>query len=139
MILPRIQIYDEVKRSLLEDLGRAGDLTSQMTVGSSKTAVASLVARDAGVLCGLPHGALAFELIDQNLKFVQVKNDGDDVLANMTIASVAGNASSILSAERTALNFMCHLSGIANLTSKFAKEISHTRAKICCTRKLFQD
>lgn len=135
MDLPKILIQDEVRRALLEDLGRAGDLSTQATIDPETTATALFVARDPGVVCGLPHAALAFEFIDPRLIFEQKLSDGDHVAPGTVIASVSGDARSILSAERTALNFMCHLSGIATLTSRFVSQITHTDARMCCTRK----
>jgi nicotinate-nucleotide pyrophosphorylase (carboxylating) len=133
--LPKVLIQDEVRRALLEDLGRAGDLSTQATIDPGIIASALFVARDAGVVCGLPHAALAFEAIDSRLLFDQQISDGDRVSPGTVIASVSGHARSILSAERTALNFMCHLSGISTLTSQFVSQIAHTGARMCCTRK----
>lgn len=135
MDLPTVLIQEEVKRALLEDLGRAGDLSTQATVESHKFATALFVARDNGVVCGLPHATEAFERINPQLDFERRVPDGTRVAAGTVIASVSGNARSILSAERTALNFLCHLSGIATLTSEFVSQIAHTKARICCTRK----
>jgi nicotinate-nucleotide pyrophosphorylase (carboxylating) len=133
--LPKVLIQDEVRRALLEDLGRAGDLSTQATIDPETIATGLFVARDAGVVCGLPHAALAFEALDSGLLFEQKLSDGDHVTPGTVIASVSGDARSILSAERTALNFMCHLSGIATLTSRFVSQITHTGARMCCTRK----
>jgi nicotinate-nucleotide pyrophosphorylase (carboxylating) len=133
--LPKVLIQDEVRRALLEDLGRAGDLSTQATIDPETIATGLFVARDAGVVCGLPHAALAFEALDSGLLFEQKLSDGDHVTPGTVIASVSGDARSILSAERTALNFMCHLSGIATLTSRFVSQITHTDARMCCTRK----
>ena len=135
MDLPKVLIQDEVKRALLEDLGRAGDLSTQATIDPEKIATALFVARDAGVVSGLPHALLAFETIDSELLFDQKISDGDQVSPGTIIASVSGLARSILSAERTALNFMCHLSGISTLTAQFLAQIAHTDARMCCTRK----
>lgn len=135
MDLPKVLIQDEVRRALLEDLGRAGDLSTQATIDPETIATGLFVARDAGVVCGLPHAALAFEALDSGLLFEQKLSDGDHVTPGTVIASVSGDARSILSAERTALNFMCHLSGIATLTSRFVSQITHTGARMCCTRK----
>jgi nicotinate-nucleotide pyrophosphorylase (carboxylating) len=133
--LPKVLIQDEVRHALLEDLGRAGDLSTQATIDPETIATGLFVARDAGVVCGLPHAALAFEALDSGLLFEQKLSDGDHVKPGTIIASVSGDARSILSAERTALNFMCHLSGIATLTSRFVSQITHTDARMCCTRK----
>ena len=135
MDLPKVLIQDEVRRALLEDLGRAGDLSTQATIDPETIATGLFVARDAGVVCGLPHAALAFEALDSGLLFEQKLSDGDHVTPGTVVASVSGDARSILSAERTALNFMCHLSGIATLTSRFVSQITHTDARMCCTRK----
>ena len=135
MDLPKVLIQEEVKRALLEDLGRAGDLSTQATIEPHKFATALFVARDDGFVCGLPHAKEAFERIDPHLDFERRVPDGTRVAAGTVIASVSGNARSILSAERTALNFLCHLSGIATLTSEFVSQIAHTKARICCTRK----
>ena len=135
MDLPKVLIQEEVRRALLEDLGRAGDLSTQATIDPETIATGLFVARDAGVVCGLPHAALAFEALDSGLLFEQKLSDGDHVTPGTVIASVSGDARSILSAERTALNFMCHLSGIATLTSRFVSQITHTDARMCCTRK----
>ena len=135
MDLSKVLIQDEVRRALLEDLGRAGDLSTQATIDPETIATGLFVARDAGVVCGLPHAVLAFEALDSGLLFEQKLSDGDHVTPGTVIASVSGDARSILSAERTALNFMCHLSGIATLTSRFVSQITHTDARMCCTRK----
>ena len=134
MDLPKVLIQDEVRRALLEDLGRAGDLSTQATIDPKTIATGLFVARDAGVVCGFPtrHSHLR---LDSRLLFEQKLSDGDHVTPGTIIASVSGNARSILSAERTALNFMCHLSGIATLTSQFVSQITHTDARMCCTRK----
>lgn len=135
MDLSKILIQEEVRRALLEDLGRAGDLSTQATIDPGTSAKALFVAREAGVVCGLPHAGLAFESIDSQLLFDQHVSDGEHVSRGTVIASVSGHARSILSAERTALNFMCHLSGISTLTSQFVTQIAHTEARMCCTRK----
>ena len=135
MDLPKVLIQDEVKRALREDLGRAGDLSTQATIDPETIVTGLFVARDAGVVCGLPHAALACEEIDSRLLFDQQISDGDHAAPGAIIASVSGHARSILSAERTALNFMCHLSGISTLTSQFVSQIAHTDARMCCTRK----
>ena len=135
MDLPKVLIREEVERALFEDLGRAGDLSTQATIESDKRATAFFIARDDGVVCGLPHATVAFECIDPQLDFEHRVSDGTRVSAGTVIASVSGNARPILSAERTALNFLCHLSGIATLTSEFVSQIAQTKSRICCTRK----
>ncbi len=126
---------EEVERALSEDLGRAGDLSTQATIEPHKRATANFIARADGVVCGLQHATVAFECIDPQLDFEHRVSDGTRVSAGTVIASVSGNARPILSAERTALNFLCHLSGIATLTSEFVSQIAQTKSRICCTRK----
>ena len=133
--LPKIMMVDEVKRALLEDLGRAGDLSTTSTIDDGKVAQAHLTARQRGTVSGLQHAFCSFELIDEAISFHHHLADGSVAQAGDVIASVSGNARSILSAERTALNFLCHLSGIASTTAKFVEQVKHTRARICCTRK----
>jgi len=133
--LPDLLIEDDVRRTLLEDWGRAGDVTTQATILPGAMATAQFVAREPGVVCGLSHARLAFHLTDSSLLFSPQVADGDAVEAGTLIAEVTGRARAILSAERTALNFMCHLSGIASLTRTFVEQIAHTNARMCCTRK----
>ena len=133
--LPKIMIVDDVKRALLEDLGRAGDLSTQSTIEVGKVAEAHLIAREHGTVSGLQHASCSFELVDDGILFRPHLADGSVVQSGDVVATVSGNARSILSAERTALNFLCHLSGIASITAKFVEQVKHTRARICCTRK----
>lgn len=133
--LPDLLIEEDVRRTLLEDWGRAGDVTTQATILSDAQATAQFVAREAGTVCGLAHARLAFHLTDPSLLFQVHVRDGGQVEPGTLIAEVSGRARAILSAERTALNFMCHLSGIASLTAEFVRRISHTEARMCCTRK----
>lgn len=133
--LPDLLIEEDIRRTLLEDWGRAGDVTTQATILPDAQATAQFVARQAGTVCGLAHARLAFALTDASLTFTAHVDDGQRVEAGTLIAEVSGRARAILSAERTALNFMCHLSGIASLTSEFVQRIEHTRARMCCTRK----
>lgn len=133
--LSPLMIEDLVRNALLEDLGRAGDITTYATIGPEKTAVADLNSREHGVVAGLPLAESAFRLIDPSLRFEAFVADGDTVAPGQAIARVSGNARSVLSAERVALNFLMHLSGVASYTARFAAEISHTRARVTCTRK----
>ena len=118
MDLPKVLIQDEVRRALLEDLGRAGDLSTQATIDPKTIATGLFVARDAGVVCGLPHAALAFEALDSRLLFEQKLSDGDHVTPGTIIASVSGTRDPFYRLMDR-LNFMCHLSGIMTLTSQF--------------------
>ena len=111
--LPTIVIEPLVRAALLEDLGRAGDLTPDAIVPKDREATTVLLARQAGTVAGLDLAMLAFKLIDQNVEVMVERADGSDVSQGGTIASVRGPARAILTAERTALNFLCHLSGMA--------------------------
>ena len=133
--LNALVIEDAVRRALAEDLGRAGDITSAATIPEGKKATAKLAARKPGVLAGLACAAEAFRQLDPSVEFRAKKRDGDALKAGDVTAEISGNARAILSAERTALNFATHLSGIATLTAAFVAKVKHTRAKIVCTRK----
>ncbi|WP_429808309.1 carboxylating nicotinate-nucleotide diphosphorylase [Ensifer sp. B1-9] len=133
--LPALMIEDQVRAALTEDLGRAGDITTLSTIGPELTATAGMNARDPGVVAGLDLARAAFRLVDPSIRVEALVADGDRVAAGTAIARISGRARGLLSAERVGLNFLMHLSGIATYTAKFADEIAHTRAKICCTRK----
>jgi nicotinate-nucleotide pyrophosphorylase (carboxylating) len=133
--LRRILIEPLVRTALLEDLGRAGDLTTDLTVPVGLMARTALVARQNGVLAGLDLAKLAFELIDPNITVDAEKHDGEILAPGQAIAKVSGPARGILTAERTALNFLGHLSGIASATASIVAAVRGTRAKIVCTRK----
>jgi nicotinate-nucleotide pyrophosphorylase (carboxylating) len=133
--LPRPLVERAVEAALAEDLGLAGDLTTQSTLAPDATAVAVIDAREAGVIAGLDVAATAFRQMDAALEFEALVADGDPIKAGTDVARISGNARAIISAERVALNFLCHMSGIASLTAKFAAEIAGTGAKICDTRK----
>lgn len=133
--LPALMVEDQVRAALLEDLGRAGDITTLSTIGPDATASADMRVRDAGVIAGLELARTAFLLIDPSIRFDALAADGDRVAPGTTVARISGRARGLLSAERVALNFLMHLSGIASYTAKFADEIAHTTAKVCCTRK----
>lgn len=134
-VLPALLIEEQVKLALLEDLGRAGDITTQATIGRDRTARARLNAREEGILAGLDFARTAFRLIDPALRFETTLHDGDRLQPGMDVAIVSGPAQGLLSAERVALNFLMHLTGIATYTAQFAAEIAHTAARITCTRK----
>ncbi|PCH47076.1 MAG: nicotinate-nucleotide diphosphorylase (carboxylating) [Hyphomicrobiales bacterium] len=128
-------VVDAVRAALMEDLGLAGDVTSDAIIPETAKARAVMNARDKGVISGLALAQAAFEAMDPKLKFIALVSDGDRVKAGQDVARIEGNARAILAAERVALNYICHLSGIATHTSLFAHEIAHTKAQICCTRK----
>ena len=133
--LRRILIEPLVRGALLEDLGRAGDLTTDLIVPVEVSARAALVARESGVVAGLDLAKLAFELIDPEIAVEVAANDGSVVAPGDVIARISGPARGILTAERTALNFLGHLSGIASVTASIVAAVHGTKAKIVCTRK----
>ncbi|ASP79726.1 carboxylating nicotinate-nucleotide diphosphorylase [Sinorhizobium meliloti] len=133
--LPALMVEEQVKAALLEDLGRAGDITTLSTIGPDRTAAANMSVREAGVVAGLELARAAFRLIDPSIRFEALAADGDRVAPGTTLARISGRARGLLSAERVALNFLMHLSGIATYTATFADEIAHTGSKVCCTRK----
>ena len=135
MSLPLVLLEPLVRAALLEDLGRAGDLTTDACVPSDAIAEARFVARVPGVISGLDLAACAFRLIDPSVRFTPHVRDGARIGAGQTIATLAGPARGILTAERVALNFMGHLSGIATATRGIADAIAHTPCRVVCTRK----
>lgn len=134
-MLPHLLFEKSVKEALLEDLGRAGDITSEAIFNKNIKIEATLVARKCGVLCGTATALTAFQLIDPEIKYDNILIDTALVNSGDIIARINGSATSILAAERVALNFLGHLSGISTLTAKYVSQISHTHAKICDTRK----
>ena len=124
-----------VRRALEEDLGRAGDITSDAIIRADQTARAVIAAREAGVVSGLIAADLAFRLIDPAIRLTVEKPDGSDVTPRDTIASLEGPARAILTAERVALNFLGHLSGMATAAHQLVTRIAGTNARIICTRK----
>ena len=133
--LPRIMIEPLVRAALLEDLGRAGDLTTAAVVAAGARAEPLFVARQAGVVAGLDLARLSFELINPAIELRVTKPDGTKVAPGETLATVHGPARCILTAERTALNFLCHLSGVATATAAAVTAVAGTKARIVCTRK----
>src|SRR5580698_6445624 len=130
-----LEIEAAVKRALEEDLGRAGDVTSTATIPEETRGRAVVVARKPGVVSGLPLVEAAFRRLEPTIEINPHGRDGMAIAARTKLMTIAGNARAILSAERTALNFLGHLSGIATATSAFVQRIAHTNARIICTRK----
>jgi nicotinate-nucleotide pyrophosphorylase (carboxylating) len=120
---------------LLEDLGRAGDITSDSVIPAATQAKVALVAREPGVAAGLDFCRIAFALVDPAIVFSPRLADGARLAPGDVLAEISGPARGILTAERVALNFLGHLSGIASATRSIADAIAHTKAKISCTRK----
>jgi nicotinate-nucleotide pyrophosphorylase (carboxylating) len=133
--LPRFLAEPAVRNALAEDFGRRGDLTSRAVVPPGTMASAVLRSRDAGRIAGIEAALLAFELTNPEIKAAYRIPDGGDAQPGDVIAEISGPAADILAAERTALNFLCHLSGIATATASMAKLIAGHKAKLCCTRK----
>ena len=133
--LPRLLVDRAVAAALEEDIGLAGDLTSQATLAPDATATAVLSAREPGVIAGLDLAEAAFRLVGDGVRFAPRVQDGDRVVAGAVVAEVSGPARLVMSGERVALNFLNHLSGIATLTRIYADTIEGTGAKICDTRK----
>jgi nicotinate-nucleotide pyrophosphorylase (carboxylating) len=131
--LSKIFILNTVKLALNEDLYPSGDITSSL-VENDKNIKIKLIANQSAVIGGLLFAKQAFYLIDQKIKFRIKKRDGSNVKKGSLIATIEGKAKNILIAERVALNFLSHISGIATITNKFVK-LAGKKTKICCTRK----
>ncbi|MBH0087045.1 carboxylating nicotinate-nucleotide diphosphorylase [Psychrobacter sp. SCQQ22] len=133
--LDEVLLRPLVEAALTEDLGRRGDVTSQATIPADLQAKLEIKARQAGVICGMDLARLSFALVDAQIEFIAQVDDGELVEAGTVLASVSGNARHLLTAERTALNFMTHLSGIATDTRKIVDSVAQYPAQITCTRK----
>ncbi|MBY0382748.1 MAG: carboxylating nicotinate-nucleotide diphosphorylase [Xanthobacteraceae bacterium] len=133
--LSQIEIDEALHRALAEDLGRAGDITSIATVPEDTQARAVMVARQTGVIAGLPLAVAAFEYLAPVIAIDVHARDGDRVTKGQTLLTIEGAARAVLAAERTALNFVGRLSGIATLTASYVKQAAGTKLRICCTRK----
>jgi len=134
--LSPLLVEDAVRAALAEDLGRAGDITTQAIIPPHATARALIAAREAGVIAGVPLAHAAFRLMDSSIVgFEAWLEDGATASPGDIIARLEGPARAILSAERVALNFLGRLSGVASLTAEYAKRIAHTKARVCDTRK----
>ncbi|MBL8551883.1 MAG: carboxylating nicotinate-nucleotide diphosphorylase [Hyphomonadaceae bacterium] len=135
MALPDFIIEPVVRLALHEDFGIAGDVTSDATIPQALRARYLIRAREGGVIAGLDAARLAARLIDANLSVHVKVPDGALAERGATIAEVEGFARSILAAERTMLNFIGRLSGVATLTRRYVEAVNGTRARIACTRK----
>ena len=133
--LPQALVDDAVARALREDLGLAGDITTEATVPASARASGIIGARKPGVVAGLQLVETAFRALDPHATIDVLVADGGTVDAEGTIARVAGNARALLTAERVAMNFLGHLSGIATLTRRYVEAVKSTRVHIVDTRK----
>ena len=128
------EILSSVERALVEDVG-PGDATTEGIVPTGESLNGRIVAKESGVVAGLTVARAAFQLLDQQVDFAASVADGDVVEGGQTLAEIRGSARVILTAERTALNFLGRMSGIATRTRKFVEEIRGTNAKILDTRK----
>ncbi|MUT27105.1 MULTISPECIES: carboxylating nicotinate-nucleotide diphosphorylase [Mesorhizobium] len=133
--LPSTVIEPIVRGALLEDLGRCGDLTSDAVIPDDCTATLMLKSRETGIVAGLDLVAFALLLVEPAIQMQIWRPDGSDIAAGEIIAKVCGPARGLLTAERTALNFLCRLSGIATATAAMVEAVRGHKAKIVCTRK----
>ena len=133
--LPAIMVEPSVRAALLEDLGRAGDLTTDAIVPETARTRTVLRARQHGVVAGLDFAHAAFRLVDPAIEMELARGDGTTIAPGDVIATITGPARGILTAERTALNFLGHLSGIASATRGVVDAIAGHHAQVVCTRK----
>jgi len=133
--LPKLLVEQAVHAALAEDVGLAGDITTDPIVPSDSQGEAAIVARKPGVVAGLDLAEAAFKTLDPGAQFTRVIDDGGRVEAGGTIAKIKGRTRALLTAERTALNFFGRLSGIATLTSAYVEAVKGTKAQIADTRK----
>jgi len=131
----RLIIEPIVRAALLEDLGRAGDITTDAIVPEDASVEAVIAARQPGVVAGLDAALLAFELIDPALRIERICADGTRISRGDVVARIAGRARGVLGAERTALNLLSRMSGVATATRTLADAIAGYKVKIVCTRK----
>jgi nicotinate-nucleotide pyrophosphorylase (carboxylating) len=133
--LSPLAIDEAVVQALDEDLGRAGDVTSIATIPVETPARAILVARQAGTIAGLPLAVATFQSLSPDIEITAHARDGDAVSKGATILTITGPARAVLAGERTALNFVGRLSGVATLTASYVNQTAGSKLRICCTRK----
>ena len=133
--LPAVMLEPMLRAALLEDLGRAGDLTTDAIVPPTLLATTALVARQPGTVAGLDLAVLAFRLLDPGITVEVQRPDGSRLAPGDVLATVRGPAAGILTAERVALNYLCHLSGIATVTRSIVDALAGTATRVTCTRK----
>lgn len=133
--LPRLLLEPIVRNALLEDLGLAGDVTSNAVIPADHRSVVVMAAREPGVIAGLDAAELAFQLVDPAIVMNRNVMDGATVEPGDIIATIEGPSRGLLTAERTALNFLGHLSGIASVTARIVAAIAGSKASVACTRK----
>src|SRR5262245_35455792 len=133
--LSPLAIGEAVHRALDEDLGHAGDVTSIATIPEATAARAIMVARQDGVIAGLPLAVATLQQLSPDMRIDAHIRDGAEVAKGTTALTISGPARAVLSSERTALNFVGRLSGIATLTASYVRKTEGTKTRICCTRK----
>ena len=133
--LPPLIFEQLVRCALEEDLGRAGDITTDAIIDLGAVSEAAFIAREKGVIAGLGVVKSVFQLLDDKAQFNELMEDGTTVVPGDKIATVAGLTRTLLMGERTALNFLCRLSGIATATAEMVRAVKDYRASIVCTRK----
>lgn len=133
--IPDLLIEPVVRMALAEDLGRAGDVTAQACIDIDARFAATFGVRQQGVVAGLACARIAVAALDPTARFETLARDGDLIEPGVILARVEGNARALLSAERTALNLLGRLSGVASLTAAYVREVSGTKARIADTRK----
>src|SRR6201986_995542 len=133
--LSPLAIDDAVHRALDEDLGCAGAVTSIATIPEDTPARAILVARQAGVIAGLPLAVAPFQKLSPDIRIEAHGRDGAVVAKGLHVLTIDGPARAVLAGERTALNFVGRLSGVATLTADYGRHTAGTKMRICCTRK----
>ena len=133
--LSPLAIDAAVARALDEDLGRAGDITSIATIPQATVAHAAMMARQAGRIAGLPLAVATLQKLAPDIRIEAHARDGSTVDAGQQLLTISGPARTVLSAERTALNFVGRLSGVATLTADYVRRTEGSKARICCTRK----
>lgn len=133
--LSPLAIDQAVQRALEEDLGRAGDVTSIATIPEPTRAHAIMVARQAGVIAGLPLALATFQKLSPDISIEAHVRDGATVATGVQVMTISGPARAVLTGERTALNFVGRLSGVASLTADYVRHTAGTKMRICCTRK----
>src|SRR4051812_46837532 len=133
--LSPLAIEEAVHRALDEDLGRAGDITSIATIPETTPARALMVAREAGTIAGLPLAVATFQKLSPDIRIEPHVRDGATIAKGTRVLTISGPARAVLSGERTALNFVCRLSGIATLTADYVRKAAGTKTRITCIRK----
>jgi nicotinate-nucleotide pyrophosphorylase (carboxylating) len=133
--LSPLAIDEAVQRALNEDLGRAGDITSISTIPEATQAHAVMIARQAGIIAGLPLAVAVFRKLSPDINIQAHFRDGGAVASGVHVLTISGPARAVLAGERTALNFVGRLSGIATMTSDYVRHTAGTKLRICCTRK----